>query len=76
MMEHYYDQRFGCCEACHHFRDSIIEGRKACGAYGMAFTEEKGIVDGACGMFKTEAQWQEEQRRAELIRKQSRRRKG
>lgn len=74
-MKYWYDQRYKCCETCHHFRDSIIKGRKACGEYAMAFSEEKGIVDDECEKHRTEAEWQEDQRRIELLKKQAKRRK-
>ncbi len=69
-MKPYYDQRYSCCETCHHFRDSRIEGRKACGEYAMTFTEEKGIADEGCPKYKTEAQWQIEKRMEEAKKKQ------
>jgi hypothetical protein len=70
-MKHYYDQRYSCCETCHHFGDSRIEGRKGCGEYAMAFTEEKGIVNDRCPKYKTEAQWQMEKRMEEARKKQT-----
>ena len=75
MMKYWYDQRYKCCEACHHFRDSLIQGRKACGEYAMPFSEYKGIVDDVCEKYKTEQQWQEEQIRDEMLKKQARRKK-
>lgn len=74
-MKYWYDQRYVCCETCHYFRDSIIDGRKACGEYGMAFSESKGIVDGVCARHKTEARWREDQQRDRIYNKQKRKTK-
>ena len=41
----------------------------------MPFSEYKGIVDVVCEKYKTEQQWQEEQLRAEILKKQARRKK-
>ena len=41
----------------------------------MPFSEYKGIVDDVCEKYKTEQQWQEEQLRAEMLKKQARRKK-
>lgn len=68
-MKHYYDQRYSYCDTCHFFRESIIEGRYACGRYAMAFSPAKGIIDDNCEGHRTELQWDAEQKQRELMKR-------
>ena len=52
-MKYFIDQRYTCCDRCAHFRDSLIEGRKACNEHGCAFSPDKPIVDDTCEDFIT-----------------------